>query len=52
MSSNWTVKRSGNAADNVTIGKLVKAGGKDYSLPVDNCYHGANRVEEMAQKGK
>ena len=41
---------STQVTNRMTVGDAVKAGGANYSVPCDNCIHGAGRVMSEANK--
>jgi len=48
MSKKWSGAGARKVNSGATLGDLVKAGGKNYNVAVDNCYHGATRMEKKA----
>ena len=48
MSRKWSGNGARKVATGATVGDLVKAGGKYYNVALNNCYHGATRMEKKA----
>merc|ERR1712168_587165 len=47
MSSDWTIVETKDFMGSKTVSDFVNAGGTDYSLIIDNCHLGAERMMSM-----